>query len=394
MQKEIKTIDIDKLRIEVLKILEPIKQSDENTSAKRDFLFSAERSEAGAKLPQYYLVYFLFADLLKFKNLGKFEKIAWSFPIDYKGKAFLVEYRKFGLGIFIQDIKADEIAAREITGLINRAVTKAKPFYDLLAENAVKSSKLNITNRSAELYSRYEYLVKLYNEQAAELIKAKGTFDPKASVVSKILFDSIHSTESHSFQQQKNWLAISAIEAFFSWTEHIFIHIAIINGNLKTGEEVAQLSGGYWKDKYSKAIKLGEPKADKFYSELLLIRQQLRNFVAHGAFGKEGNAFSFHSETGAVPVLLTHKSDNRYSLTGRLSFDDDKVIKLIEDFVQYLKTGPCAPAFYYLMDSGLPTILTYANDGTYARYAEDLELMTEFTYPLMEMFDNSANMDW
>ena len=85
-------VDVDKYKSIALERLFPIKPVDENTETKKDFLFSATRSDAGRHLPDYYLVYFLFSDLLGFKNLGKFDKVAWSFPIDFNGKAFLIEY--------------------------------------------------------------------------------------------------------------------------------------------------------------------------------------------------------------------------------------------------------------------------------------------------------------
>jgi translation elongation factor EF-4 len=46
--------------------------------------------------------------------------------------------------------------------------------------------------------------------------------------------------------QESSWLGIAAIDAFFSWTEHVLIHIAILQGKLKTGEEVADLAAAEW----------------------------------------------------------------------------------------------------------------------------------------------------
>ena len=116
-------IEIEKYKDIALKRLYPIKPADDKTEAKKGFLFSAVRSDAGRSLPDYYLIYFLFSDLLGFKNLGQFEKIAWSFPIDYNGKAFLIEHRKFGVGVFVQDKEKDEKLAEEITKKINSLTT-------------------------------------------------------------------------------------------------------------------------------------------------------------------------------------------------------------------------------------------------------------------------------
>src|SRR5687767_4521076 len=56
--------------------------------------FHGERTEAGRSVPPYYLIYFLFVELLEFPDLGRSEKVAWSVPIDYKGKVFIIEHRK------------------------------------------------------------------------------------------------------------------------------------------------------------------------------------------------------------------------------------------------------------------------------------------------------------
>ncbi|EXZ22140.1 hypothetical protein M086_4133, partial [Bacteroides fragilis str. S13 L11] len=119
--------DKERYKIKALQILSPIKPVDKNTIATKDFLLRARRSRASYDLPLYYLVYFLFAELLDFENLGQFEKVAWSFPIDYKGRAFLIEFRKFGIGVFVQDIERDEDDAAQIVKRINGAVKCARP---------------------------------------------------------------------------------------------------------------------------------------------------------------------------------------------------------------------------------------------------------------------------
>lgn len=42
------------------------------------------------------------------------------------------------------------------------------------------------------------------------------------------------------------WLATSAIESFFNWTEHVFILIAILKGEIKNGNDVADKVGKEW----------------------------------------------------------------------------------------------------------------------------------------------------
>src|SRR5260370_13298256 len=83
------------------------------------------------------------------------------------------------------------------------------------------------------------------------------------------------------------WLALAVIESFFSWTEHIFIHIAILRGKVTSGIEIPQLAKADWSAKFKAAIDLADPVSKTFYDKLVEIRQANRNFVAHGAFGKD-----------------------------------------------------------------------------------------------------------
>lgn len=386
---------IEKLKSDALKILSPLKSVDKETMADKDFLFKAQKSEWSAKLPPYYLIYFLLSELCGFKDLGQFEKIAWSFPVDYDGKAFLIEYRKFGVGIFIHG-KEDEAIAKIIASKINGAVKKVQPYYSYIAEQAVQNARLNVHNNNRDLFERHEYLRKLYDQQEAFYRKNKHVAKKKEykDADGKILLIST-SFPAFKYQRQANWLAISCIEAFYSWTEHLFIHLAIIAQGLSDGGEIAGLIESEWKEKFFKAIPVQDKQVKKIFDELLIIRQQLRNFVAHGAFGKNGNAFSFHSNTGAVPVLLNHeKVQNRFSLSGKLSFDDRAVMALMDEFIKYLWQGPLKPAMYYTQKLHLPTIVTYAKNGQYKQAMDNPRVMKKFTEELLYRIDNSANMDW
>jgi hypothetical protein len=386
---------INALKADALKILSPIKCADDTTSAPKDFLFTAKRSEWSSKLPPYYLIYFLFDDLLKFKNLGQFEKLAWSFPIDYEGKAFLIEHRKFDVGVFINDI-SDEPAAKIIATKINGAVKKIRPFFSHIAEQAVLSSELNVVNNNRSLYSRYAYLRKLYNAEIKkyikykDVIKRKEYFDENGDFVS-----GSYGYVGSQYRASSEWLAISCIEAFYSWTEHLFIHLAIIAQGLADGKEIADLIEAEWKEKFVRALPLINPEVKKMHDELLIVRQQLRNFVAHGAFGKNGNAFRFHSPAGAVPVLFNHdKSLNRFSLTGSLSFDNQTVMIFLDNFIKYLWNGPMKLAMVYTQKWDFPTILTYAKKGKYKLAMSNAKEMKKLMDYLGHIMDQSANMDW
>ena len=77
-----------------------------------------------------------------------------------------------------------------------------------------------------------------------------------------------------------------------------------------------------------------------FYDHLCELRRQVRNYMAHGAFGKKGEAFDFHSGAGAVPVLLDSRPElGRFSLTGDPEFDEEAAIATIEECVHSSLVG-------------------------------------------------------
>jgi hypothetical protein len=358
-------------------------------SVPKNFLFDAKRTSAGRQLPAYYLVYFLLVDLLGFRNIGQFEKVAWSVPVDFQGRIFLIEHRKLGVGVFAQNIPDDEAAAAEIVRLIRIGVKVAEPYFDWRAEQAVKDSRLNVVNKASSLFDRFEFLAKQYQSKRDEA---------ERRVYEQIETPRESWTEIHypafGLRREARWLALSAIESFFSWTEHVFILLAIIRGNIVTGDAVAKLAAHNWDVKFKAALDINDPETKGYYDDLIIVRRQLRNFVAHGSFGKQGEAFRFHSDAGAVPVRLPHHVGESFRFGSGIDFVDDEAIMLLFAFVDHLWSGSRSPARIYIQEYGLPLILTMAQSGEYAHAMASDDDMTAFADHLSELMDRHANMDF
>jgi len=340
------------------------------------------------------LVYFLLVELLEFRNLGQFEKIAWSIPVDLNGRAFLVDYRKFGLGIFADTCASVEAEAAQICAHVIKAVKVAKPFYEWIADNAIQRSELNVTNHGDDLFGQYKFFREKYRTCHEE---AKARKDERH--IEKIEQQSGTLTIVHmpAFElfRNANWLAIATIDAFFAWTEHILIHLAILNCSVTTGTDVVELAAADWNVKFRTALDVNDKNAKKHYDALIVIRRQIRNYMAHGAFGKGGEAFRFHSPTGAVPVTLDYEQKiPRSFLMSELAFDDEEAIQALDEFVEFLWTGAREPAKIYIQESSLPIILPMASDGTYRNAMSSVQEMTDLVMHLSRQHDDAANMDW
>jgi len=266
----------------------------------------------------------------------------------------------------------------------------AGPYFDWLAEQAALDSKLNVHNRAADLFERYTFFLENYEIKRAE---AERRADEKI----KTEFEHGYSVTfpAQELRREAKWLALSTIESFFSWTEHVFILIAILQGTCVTGADVAQLAESNWETKFKSALDLADSTTKKFYNELLVVRRQLRNFVAHGAFGKQGEAFQFHSRAGAVPLLLPHRVDGQNYRFGRgIDFVEHDAISVLEAFIAHLWSGPRQPAYLYLHEYQLPLILTMAQQGDYRRAMDSMPNMRAFADQLAARMDRNTNMDF
>jgi hypothetical protein len=367
-------------------------------------LILSSRTDGGRSLPEYYLVYFLLVDLLGYQDLGQWEKVAWVIPVRYQDRLYSVEHRKFGVGVFAPNhdpaatmsatpCDQAESDAKEIAAAINKAISIADPYFEWRAEQAASTSHLNVINASDGLFDRYVF----FRDKFRSLVEEAERRKVERHVVKSTLPDGTEVTTgsgpAYSLRREARWNAQAAIEAFFSWTEHSFIHLAILQSRVRTGDQVAALAEADWKAKFKAALDLTHHKTKHHYDTLLDLRAQIRNFMAHGAFGKRGEAFRFHSGAGAVPVLLTQSQRHRYALTAKPAFDESAAITEIETFIEHLWSGSRAPAKIYI-SSELPSILTHVVDGTYGRAMQSDQNMTELVESLTYQFDNAANMDW
>ncbi|WP_127158765.1 hypothetical protein [Xanthomonas arboricola] len=371
-------------------------------------LMLSARTDSGGNLPPPFLVYFLLVDLLEFPRMGRWEKTAWTVPIRFHGKLYGIEHRKMGLGIFAPTLAPGatmsarpsveaEADALEISRLVTEAIEVSRPYFAWRASQAASTSKLNVLNKSSTLFERYGHFRHEWQRLVKEAENTSRRSQSEQSITEPNQLFSRASMEialaAYECSQKATWSAQAAIEAFFAWTEHAFIHLAILQNKLHLGSDVAALAIADWKTKFKAALDLSDSITKSHYDGLLDIRAQLRNFLAHGAFGKNGEAFQFHSDAGAVPLLLTEDQHHRYALTSNPAFKEESALAAIDNFIEHLWSGKRLPARRYLF-SDLPSILTLAVDGTYEKCMRSEHAMNELVERLTHQFDAALNMDW
>ncbi len=214
-----------------------------------------------------------------------------------------------------------------------------------------------------------------------------------------MIIEEYKNTTSYSYPyygliKEVNWIALSVIEAFFSWTEHIFVHYIVLSQQKKSGADVVKIINENWGEKFKKAFDLKDREVKKYYDDFMLMRENIRNFNTHGAFGKQGKAFKFHSSAGAVPLLMPYKKNKRkFTFFNKEIINEEKSLEIVEDFIKFLHLGKSDIIMCYI-ESGLPTIISFSENGTYQEKIKSKKKIEGFVDYLSMQFNNSANMDW
>jgi len=386
--------DLEKTRVaarEALGEIVPAKTPLSKTDLKG--LMFSRPTEGGGDLPPYYMIYFLLVELLGFPNLGARKNAAWVLPVLFRGRLYGIEYRDSGPGIFSpnpdpdsgMDTPPGEEAQRdslEIAVLIGQALTVADPWFKWRAGQAASGSDLNVVNNSDWLFARYEFFRDRYRALRAEAEETKDErVITKGAIKDGTPYTSV-TVPSLKIEREAEWNAQAAMEAFFSWTDHVFIHLSILQGRLRSGQDVARLAEADWEAKLETALDVSDPETGKFRELLSGLHTQVWRVAAHGAFGWEGEALWFHSGAGPAPLHLTGKQSHPWSLEGETALDPDGAISAMEAFIEHLWSGPREAMQEYIF-SGLPGFLVFAADGTYEKAIRSKGHMARLVHHLL-----------
>lgn len=345
----------------------------------------------GIPCHDYYLVFLLLIDLLGFKYLGPFEKVAYIIPVDFEGQHCSIVYAKFGMRIECSEGGSPEA----VYAAVKRGIKAARPYYLWRAKEASITSHLNLESKCPQLWEKYIFL----KEQSKALLE-KFEAEKENRVVEKghneddsMTWTSI-SFPAYDFRKQSVWLHEAAVDAFFGWCEQALVHIAVLMGKLTTGKEIADLLRREFGEKCKLVFDLSVPDDKLAYDEILDLRTELRNYVAHGSFGKDGSTFQFHSRVGSVPLKILdteNRSEFRFGTYNLRDWENDYA--RIERFLSRLWSMGRGPARQYL-ETGFPCVLTFATDGTYQRAMKNDEEMGKFIMVWAQQLDDAANMDF
>ncbi len=141
------------------------------------------------------------------------------------------------------------------------------------------------------------------------------------------------------------------LDAYFSRLEHILVLLAAFSPLELADGELCSHIGANWGCKFRALFCLNTDLcAKRVYDSLKTIKEDLRNPASHGGFLKNGESLLFHSEAGAIPVLLTRvKTGFEFHVTPVPPATFDEVCDVLDDTDAFFKQSALADGFAYVV---------------------------------------------
>jgi hypothetical protein len=342
-----------------------------------------------------FIVFIIFVYLKNFKFSGKWEKIAWTIQIKFKGKPFLLTHRKFGFYI-ISNEEGEEVTSLgiEAMGKIKKAIPLAEALFKPFLKEKVNEGHFSLSNEFIKIKNKYEFFRFSALEEYKKLKKHNQLLKQKKTLNSftKFYNQQIANTKA------ADYYASAMLDAYFSLLEHTLVLLAPFAKEIDYSKiNIEEYIGTKWKEKYKMIFPISKDKVALQHMEKLYeIKEAFRNPLSHGYFFKNGNSFFVHlDQLGAIPVTMT-KSNNSltYSTVQIGQYNFSEICKTFDSFDKYLLKSTHTKFGMLYINSGLPIAYTKSFSEMYKTFMTSVRKFNEFIDYQSSLHDDAANMDW
>lgn len=396
-------MDLDAIKAEAGEAVRPLKPPSDWSRV--EWASCAVGVGAGYGYAEANFVLVLLVDLLGYEYSGPGDKRLWSIPVELNGTILFIELRKFGMGISGPSILVVEDAAREVVNCIDRGIQSVHKFgyFEAWIRECAGDDNAILANDSILLHDKYLFFREEFQRHWVEFeqCKSQNCIADPANIVGPI--------EQHSkcarIREKAAWVGQSAIDCFFSWTEHIFVHLAVLldREDVNSIGKCNKLIKNDWKSKYKSVFDTeADEEASLFLHTLTEIRES-RNFTTHGRFGLRGERLWVPTRRGCFPynVQSSRSRDPWCRLNDEMGFTERESLQAIERFIEYLWSGARQPARMLLQETPLPLIETpfptffkLMKSGRYREAMESEANMESLINELGVKFEIQANMEF
>lgn len=351
-------MDLDAIKARAGEAVRPLKQPSDWSNLDRTSCTVCIGAVHG--LGEAHFVLALLVDLLGYEYSGRGEKRLWSIPVELNDTNLFIEDGKFGMEILAPNIPFVEDVAREVVNCIDRGIQSVREsvyFEEWIRECAGDDNAI-LASDSILLHDKFLFFREEFQRHWVEFeqCKSQNCIADPANIVGRI--------EQHSkcagIREKAAWIGQSAIDCFFFWTEHIFMHLAVLleREEVNSIGKCNKLIKNDWKSKYKSVFDTeADEEASLFLHTLTEIRES-RNFTTHGRFGQRGERLWVPTRRGCFPynVKSSRSRDPWCRLNDEMGFTERESLQAIERFIEYLWSGARQPARMLLQETPLPLI--------------------------------------
>lgn len=347
------------------------------------------------RIYQPYIVFIIFVKLKKFDFLGKWEKIAWQIPVEYKGEHLVFTHRKFGFKVITSGKSPKTIKlATEALEMIHKAIPFAEELIAPHIRNLIKKGSVSLDNEYSNIRNRYVFFREMA-EKAFSIDKGNKFDWEKGTEPEKI--KELYNT----YLRDKNsghYYVTAMLDSYFCLLEHLLVLLLPFIDRINISEiDVEDFISMNWKDKFKIIFSLSKNKqAQKIFKELNEIKDELRNPLTHGYFFKNGHSFLVQMENlGIIPMKLT-KSERifRYSFGRIKTYKFESICKCFDECDRFFETDKSTKYGLEYINTNLSIAFDSFTSDLYKAAMIDDETFDNFMHDMMRRQDDAANMDW
>jgi hypothetical protein len=287
------------------------------------------------------LVFIALKTLLGLKNYGPGEKMAWGIEAAYGDTAFAIQLEKFGLQLYVPQA-TDTCAFEDIKRALQKCCAVAESYLMPEVSDRLLAARVTLRNQ----YHRFEDAYQFFRKASREAYAAP----PPEPVVRETPRGTVTSSNPFLPRQEGGYLASAMLDAYFSKLEHVLVLLAAFSTLDVENGALQKLVGDRWDEKFKALFNVQTDQiAKRVYDDLKKIKEDLRNPASHGGFLKKGASFLFHSEAGALPVLLTRVNrDFEFHITPVPPVTFEQVCEVLDEADSFLRDSPLAEGFAYV----------------------------------------------
>lgn len=341
-----------------------------------------------AEMPAPSVVQFLLRQVCGLEDHGRWtEKTAWEFDLTYDGVPMTLAHRKFGVRVEVWlrgcDEGAGTSAGRRLIGALRKAVRILDT--EVLLPSATEQLALgNVTvdNKEFRLREPYEY----FRQASADCLAGRGRWATSSE----------HHTRLYAREQEATYNVATAVQAYFSWLEHILVLTLPFVDYDPNVENLQKLIGDPWRERWRRIFDINHDRAaHSLYSDLVTLAERSRNTWAHGGFDKDSGLLRVHLPgIGATPIRVsTYDKNVHFPLFG-IDDDSDSTWHVLDRTDTFLQTSPRTTYGFQHAHAGLQVRFDAEARRNYERATVSPAAFDEFLAAEAEYEDRMYNMDW